>query len=167
VVQVDEPSIVAVLSGGVPTASGFSRHRTVHPPEADALLRPVVEAVVAAGGRPVVHSCAPDVPVELLVGAGFTAVSFDLALARPDDVWAEVFERGVDLWPGVVPSTDAEGVVARTLAERVETFFGRLGFDEEGYAERLVVTPTCGLAGASPRWATAALSVAQTVAARR
>ena len=35
--------------------------------------------------RQVVHSCAPDVPVELLAGAGFAAISFDLTLARPAD----------------------------------------------------------------------------------
>jgi methionine synthase II (cobalamin-independent) len=167
IVQVDEPAIAAVLGGGVPTASGFSRHRVVHPPEADALLRTVVDAITGAGGRAVVHSCAPDVPVELLAGAGFTAISFDLGLVRPDDVWAESFERGVDLWFGVVPSTDASGVTEKALATRIETFFGHFGFDEESYADRLVVTPTCGLAGASPRWAATALATAQSVADRR
>ncbi|MCW2829986.1 MAG: methionine synthase [Aeromicrobium sp.] len=167
VVQVDEPAVAAVMTGGIPTASGFSRHRSVHPPEVDALLRAVVEAIVGAGGRAVVHSCAPDVPVELLAGAGFSAISFDLSLARPDDIWAEVFEQGVDLWFGVVPSTDTAGVTDKILAQRIETFFGRFGFDEETYADRLVVTPTCGLAGASPRWARQALVTAQSVADRR
>ncbi|MBW8811462.1 MAG: hypothetical protein JF591_22175, partial [Lysobacter sp.] len=165
VVQVDEPSIVPVLTGGIPTASGFSRHRSVHPPEADALLRLVTGAITDAGARPVVHSCAPDVPVELLAGAGFTAISFDLSLARPDDVWAESFEQGTDLWPGVVPSTDTTGVTDSALVSRIAAFFGRFGFDEEAYAGRLVVTPTCGLAGASPVWAREALVLAQRVAA--
>ncbi len=165
VVQVDEPSIVAVLTGGIPTASGFSRHRSVHPPEAVALLRMVVDAITAAGARPAVHSCAPDVPVELLAGAGFAAISFDLSLARPDDIWAESFEKGVDLWFGVVPSTDTTSVTDTALIARIAAFHGRLGFDEETYAERLVVTPTCGLAGASPAWARQALTLAQRVAA--
>lgn len=167
VVQVDEPAIAAVLTGGIPTASGFSRHRSVHPPEADELLRFVVEAVTDAGARPVVHSCAPDVPVALLAGAGFAAISFDLSLARPDDIWAETFEQGVDLWFGVVPSTDTTGVTDKALAGRIETFFGHFGFDQDAYADRLVVTPTCGLAGASPGWARTALSTAQSVSARR
>lgn len=158
VVQVDEPGINAVLSGSVPTASGFSRHRTVHPPEADALLRTVAGAIASEGALPVVHSCAPDVPVALLAGAGFTAISFDAGLARPDDAWAEAFEQGVDLWPGVVPSTDAQ-ITDADAWRRVETFFGRLGFDEEAYGARTVVTPTCGLAGASPAWARRALSL--------
>ena len=166
IVQVDEPAIAAVLGGGIPTASGFSRHRVVHPPEADALLRTVVEAVTDAGARPVVHSCAPDVPVELLAGAGFTAISFDLGLLRPDDIWAETFEQGVDLWFGVVPSTDAAGVTETALAARIDAFFHRFGFDEGVYGPRHVVTPTCGLAGASPQWAKQALKLAAGAAAR-
>jgi methionine synthase II (cobalamin-independent) len=162
VVQVDEPAITAVLGGGVPTASGFSRHRSVQPPEADALLRQVVDAISVAGARPVVHSCAPDVPVALLSGAGFAAISFDVALARPDDTWSEVFESGTDLWPGIVPSTDADSGEA-DARRRLEGFFSRLGFDEEAYDERTVVTPTCGLAGASPAWARRALTVAARV----
>jgi methionine synthase II (cobalamin-independent) len=166
VVQVDEPAIAAVLTGGIPTASGFSRHRSVHPPEADALLRHVVDAIVAEGARPVVHSCAPDVPVGLLAGAGFTAVSFDLSLARPDDVWAETFEGGVDLWFGVVPSTEAGRTSDKDLAGRVRTFLDRFGFDVEQHSHRLVVTPTCGLAGASPQWAGRALTLATAAAER-
>lgn len=166
VVQVDEPAVRAVLDGGIPTASGWSRHRSVHPPEADALLRTVVEAITSAGARAVVHSCAPDVPVELLAGVGFSAISCDLGLLRPDDIWAETFEKGVDLWFGVVPSTDAAGVSAKALVGRVEAFFGRFGFAEEAYADRYVVTPTCGLAGASPAWAKQALALAAQVAAR-
>jgi hypothetical protein len=100
-----------------------------------------VDAITSAGARPVVHSCASDVPVALLAGAGFTAISFDASLAHPDDTWSEVFEGGTDLWPGVVPS-DAR--------RQVDEFFSRLGFDEEAYDARTVVTPPCGLAGASP-----------------
>ncbi|WP_332641779.1 methionine synthase [Aeromicrobium sp.] len=165
VVQIDEPSIVAVMTGGIPTASGFGRHRSVQPPEADELLRMITSSITDAGARPVVHSCAPDVPVALLAGAGFTAISFDLGLAKPEDAWAEAFESGVDLWVGAVPSLDAR-VNDADLAGRIGTFFGQLGFDGETYADRLVVTPTCGMAGASPAWARKALATAQSVAAR-
>jgi len=167
VVQIDEPSIVAVMTGGIPTASGFSRHRSVQPPEADALLRGVVDAIVDSGARPAVHSCAPDVPVEMLAGAGFAAISFDLGLARPADVWAETFDKGVDLWLGVVPSTDESSAGEAAMAASIQTFFGHFGFDEDAYADRLVVTPTCGLAGASPAWARKALALAQSVSAGR
>lgn len=167
VVQVDEPSITAVMTGGIPTASGFSRHRSVQPPEVDATLCGITDAITAAGARPIVHSCGPDVPVALLAGAGFAAISFDLSLARPDDAWPEAFEDGVDLWFGVVPSNDTAGVTEAALAARIETFLAHFGFDPESYVERLVVTPTCGLAGASPAWARRALATARSVAARR
>jgi methionine synthase II (cobalamin-independent) len=159
VVQVDEPMLPSVLAAAVPTASGFGRHRTVDTPEADALLRLVTGAIADAGARPVTHCCAADVPVALLAGAGFTAISFDLALAGPDDVWAETLESGVALWPGAVPSVDAQ-VSERDVRQGVETFLERLGFDVDGLADRLVVTPSCGLAGASPAWARTALTLA-------
>lgn len=161
VVQVDEPAINPVLGGGIPTASGFSRHRSVHPPEADEMLRLLVDEVVAAGGRPVAHCCADDVPVALLAGAGFTAISFDLACARPVDAWAEAFEAGLDLWPGAVPSTDAPGLGDAEVVRAVMTFLERLGFAAPELGDRLVVTPTCGLAGASPSWSRTALSLAR------
>ena len=44
VVQVDEPALTAVLAGAIPTASGFGRHRVVHPPEASAALEWVLAA---------------------------------------------------------------------------------------------------------------------------
>lgn len=165
IVQIDEPSIVAVMTGGIPTASGFGRHRSVQPPEVDALLTMITRAITDAGARPVVHSCASDVPISLLAAAGFTAIAFDLSLAEPEDAWAEAYENGVDLWPGAVPSMDAN-VTDAAIAGRIETFFGQLGFDAESYTERLVVTPTCGMAGASPMWARTALDTAQRVAQR-
>ena len=53
VVQVDEPALTAVLAGAVPTASGFGRHRTVHPPEASQALGWVLDAITRRGRRAV------------------------------------------------------------------------------------------------------------------
>jgi len=153
VVQVDEPGITAVLDGRVPTASGFGRHRSVDAPLADALLRPVVDAIRAGGATPVVHSCAPDVPVSLLTGVGFDAIAFDVTLAQPSDAWAQAFEDGTDLWLGGAD------------AARVEDFMGRLGFAPESFADRGAITPACGLAGRTPRDARAALEQAAKAAA--
>ncbi|WP_229051296.1 methionine synthase [Aeromicrobium sp. Leaf350] len=167
VVQVDEPALPAVLDAGIPTASGFGRHRTVHPPEADAHLRLVSDAIRSAGATPVVHVCASDVPVALLRGAGFAGIGFDLALARPHDAWAEAFEAGVELWVGAVPSTDPSPVpTSSVLIGRVDSFLSRLGFDEERADPRVVVSPSCGLAGATPQWARQALALAANVGAR-
>jgi len=165
VVQVDEPFLPTVLAGGVKTASGLHRYRSIDGPEADAALRGLVDVIVEARARPVVHSCAPDLPVALLAGSGFEAISFDLTLTEPDDVWAEAFEAGVDLWPGIVPSFEVEGAESERLAERVVTFFERFGFGESARSGRVVVTPTCGLAGASPGWPVRAFELARRVGA--
>jgi len=160
VIQIDEPGLPAVLAGSVPTASGYGRHRTVDVPEASRFLELITKAVTSAGGTPVVHCCASDVPVDLLAGAGFRAISFDLALATPGDAWAAAFEAGIDLWPGAVPTSGAvpDGTDVR---RRVDHWFSALGFDDAGYGERAVVTPACGLAGVSPAHARAALTAAQ------
>ena len=68
VLQLDEPSLTAVLRGRVTTASGYRTHRAVDRPVVEGALRDVWSA--AGGGPVVVHSCAPDVPFALLRRAG-------------------------------------------------------------------------------------------------
>lgn len=163
VIQVDEPALPAVLSGAVSTASGFGKHRRVYASDADRLLRLVTEAIVRSGAAPIAHCCAAHVPVELLTGAGFEAISFDAALARPDERWAAAFEAGVDLWPGVIP-TSGSPPSAADVRRLVDRWFNDLGFDDAAYGERTVITPACGLAGSSPSGAREALSLAQQAA---
>lgn len=165
-VQVDEPALPAVLAADVPTASGFSRHRSVATPEARDVLSLLASAIIDSGAVPVVHVCAAEVPIALLQEAGFAAVSFDLLRVAPDDAWATAYDDGVDLWPGVVPALDPPVAPdAPTLVTQVQRFFGDLGVDEDRLAERLVVTPACGLAGASPTWVREALRLARKVSA--
>jgi hypothetical protein len=164
VIQVDEPALPAVLAGAVPTASGFGKHRRVYDSDADRLLRLITEAIVRSGAAAIVHCCATRVPVELLTGAGFGAISFDATLAKPDEHWAAAFESGVDLWPGAI-STSGELPTATDVRGRVDRWFADLGFDDAAYGERTVITPACGLAGAAPERARAALTLAQQAAA--
>jgi methionine synthase II (cobalamin-independent) len=169
-VQLDEPALPAVLAGAIPTASGFSRHRTVHPPVAVEALREVTAAVREAGAVPVVHCCAADVPVALLQQAGAAAVSFDLFLvagtsAAGRDVLAEAFEAGVDLWPGIVAGTDpAAPASASALTSQVLRLVDGLGLALDVVSPRLVLTPSCGLAGASPDWSRQAMGLVREVA---
>lgn len=163
IVQVDEPGIRAVLDGAVPTASGYQSLRSIAPPEADELLRRVVDVIHAGGAASAVHTCANDVPIDLLRGIGFGALSFDLSLTRPLDVWAEAFEAGVDLWIGAVVSQSRVQPQPRDVAVRVQTFFSALGFGVDSYADRLVVTSPCGLAGLDPRAARDQLAIASSV----
>ncbi|MBX6391116.1 MAG: methionine synthase [Frankia sp.] len=213
VVQLDEPSLPAVLAGRVRTPSGFS----VLPAVEDGLVAERLGLVLAAaGGRARaggVHCCAPDVPIGLLRRAGAQFIGLDASLLTwaADDAIGEAVEVGTRFLLGVVPSTDqvaaaapspsAEvGAAARTPAgtraprsgsparraepgaaaegrpggeagaarrpdlsdprrtvDPVRALWRRLGLRPEQLAEVVTVTPTCGLAGASERYARAAL----------
>ena len=153
VVQVDEPALPAVLAGAVPTASGFGKHRAVHPPEASEGLAWVLER---AGTEPWVHSCAADTPWRLLRGAGARGLSTDLAVLDAEDLdaFAEALDAGERVALGVVPSVDPETPPSETaVTERVLRVLDVLGLDPDGVSDLLVLTPSCGLAGASPAWA--------------
>jgi methionine synthase II (cobalamin-independent) len=169
VVQVDEPALASVLAGAVPTASGFSRHRSVHPPEASDALGWVLSAVAEAGAEPWVHSCAPDTPLDLLRTAGARGLSVDLAMlsARDLDHAADALEAGESVALGVVPSLDPDPApTASEVTESVLRWLDMLGLDPPAVGDRLVLTPACGLAGASPDWTRAALELLRTSAAQ-
>ncbi|WP_129842629.1 methionine synthase [Streptomyces sp. RFCAC02] len=159
--QLDEPSLTAVLTGRVPTASGYRTYRAVDRAVVEETLRGVLGA---AGDDPViVHSCAPGVPFALLRRAGAAAVSFDLGLLteRDYDAVGEAVEAGIGLFAGVVP---AVGTEPRELSDPAGTVSGvrslwrRLGLSPGTLAASVTVTPACGLAGASPAYARAALT---------
>ena len=168
VVQVDEPALPDVLAGRVPTSSGFNRHRSVDAQGASPALEWVFAAVEDAGATSVAHCCASQAPLALLTGAGAQGVSVDLtALAVQEyDALAEVLEKKAPAYLGVVPAVDpAQPPSERSLIERVLRLLDMLGLDPEEVSDQLVVTPTCGLAGASPAWARRTLALARTVAA--
>jgi hypothetical protein len=174
VVQLDEPSLPAVLTGSVPTASGFSRYRTVEEYEALELLGEVLGRLAGEDALPVVHSCATGVPYDLLVRAGARGLSFDLAAVREGDLDAlgSAVDDGVALLVGAVPSTrpaePARGGPAgpsdSDVARAVAGLWRRLGFAADEAARGCVVTPSCGLAGADPTWARTAMTLAREAA---
>jgi methionine synthase II (cobalamin-independent) len=164
VVQLDEPALPAVLAGAVPTASGFGRHRAVHAPEASEALG---WALQRAGTEPWVHSCAPGVPWDLLRRAGACGLSADLGTLGADDLdmLAEALEAGERVALGVVPSLEPDQAPAeRSVTERVLRMLDVLGLDPGEVSGQLVVTPSCGLAGASPAWARQATELCRSVA---
>ncbi len=167
IVQVDEPALAAVVAGRVPTASGFGRHRTIHPPEASAHLEWVVAAITESGGEAWVHSCAPQTPWSLVAGTGVSGLSADLDMLGPADLdtCAEALEAGRTVALGIVPSADpATAPSDARLTERVQRWLDMLGLDPETAGAHLVVTPTCGLSGATPAWAARAVRLSATVA---
>ncbi|MEU7427209.1 methionine synthase [Streptomyces sp. NPDC048362] len=158
VLQLDEPSLTAVLRGQVRSASGYRTHRAVDRQVAESTLRDLVG--VNDGGPVVVHSCAPDVPFALLRRAGAAGVSFDFSLLteRDDDVIGEAVEGGTRLFAGVVPGTDGPLSDPAGSVMGVRTLWRRLGLRPELLAEAVTLTPACGLAGASPAYARQALA---------
>ncbi|PVD11549.1 methionine synthase [Streptomyces sp. CS207] len=158
VLQLDEPSLTAVLRGQVRTASGYRTHRAVDRQVVESALRDL--AAVHADGPVVVHSCAPDVPFALLRRAGVTGVSFDFSLLteRDDEAIGEAVEGGTRLFAGVVPGTDTALSDPAGSVMGVRTLWRRLGLSPGLLAEAVTVTPTCGLAGASPEYARRALA---------
>jgi hypothetical protein len=52
----------------------------------------------------------------------------------------------------------------RALTDRVLGWLDGLGLDPEAVGQRLLITPTCGLAGASAAWVRSALTLARDVA---
>jgi methionine synthase II (cobalamin-independent) len=160
--QIDEPALPAALDGRVPTASGFSRLAAVEAPVAEQGLREVIEA--AGDAYPIVHCCASRVPYGLLRGAGAKAISVDLAAVprRDEDAIGEVVDAGIGLLAGTVPSTGTQSLTGtppslEATAAPVRELWRRLGFPAEDLGTQVVITPACGLAGASPRYARSAL----------
>ncbi len=155
VVQVDEPELARVLAGRVPTASGFGRHRTVHPPEASAALGWLLDAVIAAGGEPWV---VPGVgaPLDLVRGAGAQGlvVALDAVDAADHDTLAEALEAGESVG-FTMPLDDDVG----SAVDAVRRWCDMLGLSLEEASERLAVAPTAG--------AGEGVSRAQLVTARR
>ena len=164
VLQLDEPSLPAVLDGDVPTASGFGTLRAVEEQVVRSGLAAVLEAATGAGAmQTVVHCCAEHPPVTLSREAGAGAVSFDMALlsAAEDEALGTAVEAGIALWLGVVPAGSAEDpAVLADLGDTVRSVRGlwrRLGFAAELLPGAVVLTPACGLARTSPAYARAAL----------
>lgn len=162
VVQLDEPSLPAVLTGRLPTPSGLGTVAPVAAADAQAALRTVLAALPGPG---IVHCCAKDPPVGLLRAAGADAVSIDLAQVLGTDAvdaLGQALDDGATLLLGLVPALEPPAAPAlRDVAAPALRLVDRLGFPRATLADRAVPTPACGLAGATPRWARRALELAR------
>lgn len=181
VVQIDEPSLPAVLTGSLSTASGFGGIDAVAPADVEDLLAGLVDSL---DGRPsIAHCCHPDIPLPLLRATGFDAISLDLAggvalpTARLDQI-GEAVEAGTVLLAGLVPTRQPKrpapgdarpGDAAfgefdfHDAAQPLLDLWHRLGLPDRRL-DQVVVTPTCGLAGASDAWARQAMALARDAA---
>ncbi len=167
VLQLDEPALPSVLAGKVPTASGFGAVGAVEPQVATERLRRIVAAAKEAGAAVVlVHCCAAQPPVDVVRLAGADAVSMDATLltSADDEPIGTAVEAGLALFAGVVPAWEANLSAPASTVAPVRSLWRRLGFSPEALATTVVTTPTCGLAGASPAYARAAMAHARAAA---
>jgi methionine synthase II (cobalamin-independent) len=162
--QLDEPSLPAVLAGRVKSATGYKLVDPVDEPVAVQVLRDVVTRIDDQGAVPLAHCCAAQPPITTLRSAGVRAVGVDAAqlTARDDDAIGEAVEAGTSLLLGLVPAL-GPGVPpkVREVVAPARALWRRLGFDPELLGSTVVVTPGCGLAGASQGWARTALRLAR------
>ncbi|MGD1237183.1 methionine synthase [Mycobacterium seoulense] len=164
VVQLDEPSLPKALGGRLTGVTAFSPVAPLEEAVAVALLDTCVATV---GGEVLLHSCAPELPWDLLQDSAINAVSVDastLVAADLDGIGGFV-ESGRTIMLGVVPSSPPERrPSAEEVAAALVAVTDRLGFGRSALRDRVGVTPACGLAGATPEWARLAIGLARKAA---
>jgi methionine synthase II (cobalamin-independent) len=164
VVQFDEPTLPAALGGRLTGVTALSPVARLDEAVAGALLQTCVETV---GADVLLHSCAPDLPWDLLQRSGISALSVDantLQAADLDGIAAFV-ESGRTIVLGVVPTSAPERRLSvEQVATAVVAVTDRLGFGRSALRDRVGVSPTCGLAGATPEWARTAIGLVRKAA---
>ncbi len=150
VVQLDEPMLPQVMSGGVPTMSGFSRLRSVDRPLASDLLQRVSTAVRGQTEQVALHCCAPGLDIDMVGLSGIDLVGLDVGTltAAQVDALGAWLEAGRDLRLGLVDTavpdafTRADGIVQRGLS-----VLRPLGLDPDLLNRLVSISTACGLAG--------------------
>ncbi|OBH20731.1 methionine synthase [Mycobacterium sp. E3247] len=164
VVQFDEPSLPAALGGQLTGVTALSPVAALDEAVAEALLNACVAGV---GAEVLLHSCTPGLPWELLQRSGIGAVSVDAGTLRAPDLdgIAAFVESGRTVMVGVVEtSAPHRRPSAEEVAAAVVAVTDRLPFERSALRDRVGVTPACGLAGATPEWARAAIGLARKAA---
>ena len=160
ITQIDEPALTAVVQGEIPTASGLSR---IAVPDVAVISERLQTVLAAAGSYTAVHCCAGPVPFEMIMAARPDSISFDLSLVRREDgdLIAEIADTGKGIFVGAVrtilPRNTRDDPPAQT-ARKILRFWRALGMNPADAGRQIVVTPACGLAGATPTRATEALA---------
>lgn len=158
-IQLDEPLLNAVLEGSLRGPSVMNTVRAM--PEPEALH--VLDTLIGHQDHPVlIHSCAEPPPLDVLRKTRAAAIGFDLATIATKhlDAVGEALEAGKYLALGLVPTTaPAKPPTWKEIAEPGVRLMDRLGFPRRRLADQILVTPACGLSGASLSWARTALAL--------
>ena len=164
VVQFDEPTLPAALGGRLTGVTALSPVPSLDEAVAETLLTTCGEVV---GVDVVLHTCAPDVPWDMLGRTGIDAVSVDVNTLRAAELdgIAAFLETGRAVVLGVVDSSAPERRPSvEEVATRVVGVTDRLGFGRSSLRGRVGVSPACGLAGATHQWARTAIGLARDAA---
>jgi methionine synthase II (cobalamin-independent) len=163
-VQFDEPSLPAAVAGRLTGVTSLSPVAAIEETVATAML----DMCAAAAGPDVsVHSCGSALPWKVLQHSIISAVSVDVGTlhAAELDAVAEFIESGRVVMLGVVASSaPAQRPAVEEVANSVVAITDRLGFGRSVLRDRIGITPTCGLAAATPDWARTAIGLVRRVA---
>ena len=85
-------------------------------------------------------------------------ISFDHGVVQDLDAVGTAVDAGTHLFLGVVSGTDRPLPTPKATATRVQAWWNELGFPAEQLHTAVTLTPSCGLAGASPAYARAAMT---------
>lgn len=163
-VQFDEPLLDRVIEGSI---APLSRLDVINPVPSLVVAEHIDALIDVVGGPVLLHHCGERFPWHTVAQTKLWGVSLDMAHVRSAnlDGLGEFLDGGSVVALGAVPSTDpgrelpAEHVVA-SVTEIIDT----IGLSHEVFADQMIITPACGLAGADAAWAKQALALATTVA---
>lgn len=144
VVQLDEQLLGQVAAGVLPTFSGFSRLRAVPGPDLVEGLRPVLDAVHAAGASSVVHVGPASVGIAPAVLAGAQGVGLDVGPwnERTWETVARAVERGTTFWAGLPRAkvSQCSGPEVSPVADALSVPWRRVGLPVAGLADVVLTT---------------------------
>lgn len=163
VVQLDEPSLAAAVAGRLAGVTALSPVPAVDEAVATALLDGCAETI---GGEVLVHCCASGLPWNVLQCSTITALALDCTALVPGDYdqIGAFLDSGRTVVMGLVPAlAPARAPAVEEVASAVAAVTDRIGFARSVLAERIGISPVCGMAGASAAWARTAVGLVRKV----
>jgi hypothetical protein len=167
VLQLDEPSLPAVLAGRVPSTVGRGSVAALEEHVVVEGLTAVVDESARAGALVLAHCCARAVPIDMFRRSGIRGLVVDAALlteAQDDEIGTAV-EAGLALVLGLLPALGPGAPPpVREVVAPARALWQRLGFPPDDLASVVAVAPACGLAHASEGWVRTALRLSRQAA---
>ena len=138
ILQIDEPSLPAVMNGEIKTQSGWGAYT---PPERHEVEIALNQVVAAHTGFTLLHSCAPNLPFGLVTSAEYKAISIDVSLydSQLPDVLGECSDAGNLMVLGMSAKDVKTGI------NYLKRLANQIGFSTQTLAQHILLSPPCGL----------------------